>query len=110
LEAAEFPIFDQLRTAEELQGHFSQWLQSTTADTVVLFDIPPESYFYAEIGCKYEIYRTLLELLSQQDTFQLSRTWHEDRYGCSIMLWRRGDTRRPVSGPDIVASNQAVAR
>jgi hypothetical protein len=95
LEVTEFPILDQL-TAPELQRHFSEWLQSTTADTVVMFDIPPGSYFYAEIGCNYETYGKLSHLLSKQETFQLARTWHIDHYGCSVTLWRRGEPGEPA--------------
>jgi hypothetical protein len=90
LEVTEFPILDQL-TAQQLQMHFADWLNSTTADTVVMFDIPPGSYFYAEIGCNYDVYHRLLELLARQETFHLSRTYRMDRYGCSVTLWRRGN-------------------
>jgi hypothetical protein len=99
LENTEFPISDRIQSLPELQGHFAAWLNTSEADTVVMIDVPPPSYFYVDVGCKYDVYGKLPELLAQQDRFKLTRTWNLADYGCRVTLWRRDNHTRRFPPP-----------
>ena len=75
-------------TAVQLRDRFRAWLASTQSDTIIFVDIPPGSYFFADVG--QETYGGLEELLAEQTVFRQSHRWDLARYGCRITLWRRG--------------------
>jgi hypothetical protein len=91
----ELPRWDAVTTREDLRHAFDTWVATTQSDTVVVLDIPRDSYFGVRLpGPGAAVHRAVIDLMQAQDEFLEMRRWFFDRYGLTVTLWRRRPPER----------------
>jgi hypothetical protein len=66
---------------------FDTWLQTTTCDTLVYIDIPPNSPFSFDF--EHLDYSLVGTLLAEQKVFTMVRKIDLSHCGCTVYLWKR---------------------
>jgi hypothetical protein len=76
-----------MRDPATFQQGFDAWVARTSANRVVVIDVPPSSSQYRAVQHPYEIYSALPALMEGQQTFRRVRetTWA----GCRASIWER---------------------
>lgn len=78
--------YDPQRTAWT-EEQLTQWFGSLKQDRIVLFDVPPKSYFYVDVTPTD--YVPLREQLKKQKAFVLQKRIDFQKYGCAVEVWKR---------------------
>ncbi|MBY0585765.1 hypothetical protein K2X85_01235 [bacterium] len=78
-----------IETPEAMQAEFSAWLARTSANTVVLIDVPPTSPHYRAVQHPYPVYGMLPGLMMNQTEFE--KVAGQTIESCQVSIWRRAE-------------------